>query len=105
MKLIKRNRWACAEYRCDVTFLLDDESDITKDITHMFYHYIIANINDLKDKILPIRIPGGTIGAIEIDDDRRITSIKLNSDNVLVKYPNNIAHLLEKYVGEIIEIS
>ena len=105
MHFAKRNRWAYDEFRCDITYLLDDKSDIGKDITYIFYHYVIAGKNEIKDKVLPIRVPGGTIGAIKIDDERRITAIKLNSDTShLVKYPKNIAQMLEKYVGEIIKI-
>lgn len=47
----------------------------------MLKHYIEYDDIDKKAGLLGIRIPGSTVGSIQLDKDDKITKIKLFSDN------------------------
>ena len=52
-----------------------------------------------------IRIPGGTVGNIFLDDTENIiTKITIDADYVVNLYPENVQEYVQKYVGEKIEI-
>ena len=62
------------EYRCALTKELDDISDISKKhYYNMFHHYILADDWCKNQKCLAIRVPGGTVGGIDFDDNNVIT--------------------------------
>ena len=100
MKLTKR-RAILNEYRCELTNFLDHEAglDIDKDRYYYFYHYIL---ND-DDEVLPLRVPGGTVGAIFIDENKVITKIGLDTDYVVKTYPEDIKEKLNQFIGEKLE--
>lgn len=105
MKLNKQNR--CEEYICDLTKELDllakFDENINENIIRFFHHYIVADAFCKKDKCLAIRVPGGTVGSIWIDDNNVITDIYIDTDYVVKTYPNNVNELIKKYIGEVIE--
>ena len=68
-------------------------------------HYILADDSMINDKILAIRIPGGTIGGVWFDDDYVITKILVDTEYYVVKkYPKDLNEKLKHFVGEKIEI-
>ena len=104
MKLEVRRYKKLNEFRCDLTRELDSLSHLTeKDYYHIFYHYILADDLSKKDKCLPVRVPGGTVGGIWFDDNNMITKIVIDTNYVVKTYPDNINELIHKFVGEIIE--
>lgn len=69
-------------------------------------HYILATEADMKQRLLYIRIPGGTVGNIFLDKaENIITKITIDTDYVVDSYPENVQEYVQKYVGEKIEIS
>lgn len=104
MKLDNRNEWSKTEYRCALTKELDSLSKISKnDYYDLFYHYILADDLCIKDRCLNIRVPGGTIGGIWIDENNVITDIKIDTDYVVKTYPSNVNEIMQKFIGEVIE--
>ena len=60
----------------------------------------------MKQRLLYIRIPGGTVGNIFLDKaENIITKITIDTDYVVDSYPENVQEYVQKYVGEKIEIS
>lgn len=89
------------EYYCELTELLDDITE-KKRLSHR--HYILAKQCDFADGSLPIRLPGSTIGGVSIDKDNVITKIQIDGNYYKDIYPEDINMMLERYVGEKINI-
>lgn len=104
MKLDNNKEWSVNEYRCEITTELDSLSKLTEsDHYDFFHHYILADDYCKSVKCLAIRVPGGTVGGIWIDENNMITKIFVDTEYVIKAYPNNVNELIQKYVGEIIE--
>lgn len=104
MQLFQRNLWCKEEFRCLLTFELDTLSRIDQDPYHdLYHHYILADHIAIQEKCFPIRVPGGTVGAVWVDDNNVITKIHVDTDYVIRTYPENVNDLLKKYVGWTLE--
>ena len=66
------NRSGLQEYYCDLTREIDKLLGLSLD--QYWKHYILADNSMIKDKCLAIRIPGGTVGGIWINDENIITN-------------------------------
>ena len=89
------------EYFCELTEFLDD---ITERKRYSLRHYILALSCDFADGVLPIRLPGRTVGGVFLDKDNVITKVQIDGNYYKDIYPRNINEMLEKYVGEKITI-
>ena len=47
-----------------------------------------------------IRVPGGTVGSIFLDDDHNIKEIFIDPNDVVKSYPANINKQVRKFIGE-----
>lgn len=93
-----------SEYRCELTIVLDKLAQLdVRESYEFYYHYVLVDDYGIKEKCLPIRVPGGTVGGIWFDDDRIVTKIFIDTDYVVKNYPINVNDLIQKYVGEKIE--
>lgn len=90
------------EYYCDLTREIDQILGLSPD--QYWKHYILANDSMIKDKCLTIRIPGGTVGGIWINNENIIVRVFVNPEYyVIEKYPADINEKLAHFVGEKIE--
>lgn len=48
-------------------------------------------------------MPGGTVGAVLIDENKVITKVELDTDYVVKTYPADIREKLQQFVGEKLE--
>lgn len=104
MKLYNISEMLKTEYKCQLTKELDSLAKLNEnDYYDFFYHYIQADELCKKEKYLAIRVPGGTVGGMWIDDNNRIIKIIIDTDYVVSTYPDNVNELIQKFVGEIIE--
>ena len=105
MKLERRYEWDKTDFRCDLTYLLDELSLLDQMPCYdLHHHYLLIDKIALEEKILPIRVPGGTIGAVFINENNEIAMIKIDRDYVVKTYPANINELLLKFIDEAIEL-
>lgn len=103
MELTRRK--ICGEVRkawtCEITWFLDQVAGLDGRL-----HYIVMNdliLFDDEDKgpaTYYIRVPGGTVGSIWLDDDYIIRSIVIDPNYVVESYPANINKHVKKFVGE-----
>lgn len=92
------------EYICALTEELDSLAKlIGQEQYDWYHHYILTDDWCINKKCLAIRIPGGTLGGVWIDDDNVITKIVVDTDYVVKTYPKNVNELIQKFVGEVIE--
>lgn len=104
MKLDYINTIFNSECTCELTKELDSLAKLTdKEFYDVFYHYIVVDNWCKKNKCLAIRVPGGTVGGIRLDDNNVITKIELDTEYVVKTYPDNVNELVQKYVGTHIE--
>ena len=87
------------EYYCEITTELDKLAGL--DPNGHWKHYVLY---DYEDGSLPIRIPGGTLGSIEYDENKIITKIHVCTDYVVKTYPDNVNEHLQKFIGQKIEM-
>ena len=105
MKLERRSEWDKTDFRCDLTYALDNAASLDQMPYYEFYHhYILVDAIALKEKVIPIRVPGGTVGAIWIDEHNKITMVKIDRDYVVKTYPLNTHEIIAKFIGQTIEI-
>lgn len=98
------NRSGLQEYYCDLTREIDQILGLSSDQYRK--HYILANDSMIKDKCLAIRIPGGTVGGIWINNENIIVRVFVNPEYyVIEKYPADINEKLAHFVGEKIEFT
>ena len=90
------------EYFCELTELLDN---ITEKKRLSRRHYILAKPCDFADGVLPIRLPGSTVGGVFLDKDNVITKVQIDGNYYKDIYPRNINEMLEQYVGEKITVT
>lgn len=91
------------EYRCELTKELDSISGISeKHYYDRFYHYILADKVHKNRKVLPIRVPGGTVGGIWIDNNI-ITKIVIDKGYVVKTYPDDVNDIVQKFIGQTLD--
>lgn len=91
------------EFFCELTEFLDEVSGIAKENENNEYHwrhYILADAYCRNKKCLAIRIPGGTVGGIWIDDNSFITKIVIDINYVVKTYPSDINDQVQKFIGK-----
>ena len=101
MELMRRK--VCGEVRkawtCEITWFLDQVAGLDEQL-----HYIVINDLILFDDEDPatyyIRVPGGTVGSIFLDDDHNIKEIFIDPNDVVKSYPANINKQVRKFIGE-----
>lgn len=86
------------EYFCEVTKFLDNITERKRSL--MLKHYILALPCDFSGGVLPIRLPGSTVGGVFIDKNNIITKVIIDGNYYKDIYPENINETLKKYVGE-----
>ena len=87
------------EYYCEITIELDKLAGL--DPNGHWKHYVLC---DYEDGSLPIRIPGGTLGSIEYDENKVITKIHVCTDYVVKTYSDDVNEQLKKFIGQKIEM-
>ena len=102
MKLERKNNYSSKEFICNLTKEFDEASGISDKHHRFFQHYILADEWCRNNKCLAIRVPGGTVGGIWIDDNNVITKIVVDTNYVVKTYPDNVNKLMKKYIGRIV---
>lgn len=86
-------------WTCEITWFLDQVAGLDERL-----HYIVINDLILFDDDEPatyyIRVPGGTVGSIWLNDDCDIERIFIDPNYVVESYPTNINEQVRKFVGE-----
>ena len=55
--------------------------------------------------MMAIRIPGGTVGGIKLDENNVIKEIKINTDYVVRTYPDDVEEIMNnEFIGAKMEV-
>lgn len=93
----------------DLTQRLDELSDRERKIkayghAELFRHYLYEAERDLPTGEIAIRVPGGTVGTLFVDEKGNITNISI-AENYIVKYEHNVNLLVnEEFVGKALSL-
>lgn len=87
------------EYFCEITDELDKLAGIKTRAGSGWRHYILADNFCIKNSRLAIRIPGGTVGSITIDNENVITGILVDTNYVVKTYQLDVNEKLKKFIG------
>lgn len=95
------------EYYCELTTKLDELAGITEKSPGYdfgFRHYILAEQKD-KEQYggYAIRIPGGTLGTVSIDNDDVITEVFVDTNYVVKTYVKDVNEQLKQFIGQKLE--
>lgn len=84
----------------DITKDLDKISNINVSGEELFHHYMQYDKFDLEKHMVIIRVPGGSLGYVEYDDNFIITKILIDTDYVVKTYPKDVNdEINKKYIG------
>lgn len=104
MILTNRREILKDEYRCDLTRELDKLAGLDKsDHYYFFYHYVVYDNIEKKYSTMALRVPGGTVGCIRLDENLCITKISIDKDYVVSTYPDDLDEKIAHFIGEKIE--
>lgn len=92
------------EYYCELTQTLDSLANFNVNERPYYRHYILADEYCRTKKCLPIRVPGGTVGGVWINDKNVITQIDIDINYVVKTYSKDVKDVIQKYVGEVLEL-
>jgi len=107
MKPIPRKEYFKNECVCELTKELDKLAKLEeKHVWELFRHYMLIDSHPWNYKEpIPIRVPGGTVGGIWLDENFCITDIKIDTNYVVKTYPDDVNEKIkEKFLGTKIEI-
>ena len=91
------------EYHCELTDELDKLSGLD-DKDSVLHHYVIVDDHSMKNRCLPIRIPGGTVGGVWFNENLTIIKIIIDTNYVVKTYPDDVNEVVQKYVGKVLEL-
>ena len=94
----------------NLTRRLDELSDRQKmkdnnpELEYLYSHYLYKAYRDFPTGSIAIRVPGGTVGDVLIDDDGVILNIAIATDYV-VSYSDNVKEIINtEFVGTKLEL-
>lgn len=89
--------------RCQniITIELDKMSECSymNDAYDIFHHYVLCDRIGFEEKLLSIRVPGGSVGYIQFDENNIITDCHVDTDYVIEHYWRQVNKHLKKYIG------
>ena len=90
----------------DITRFLDALSFADRADSHFRKHYVYRDETDYSESILAIRLPGSTVGDIELDENNVIVRIRLFGNPCLIQYSDDVVNQVnEKFAGSIYDFS
>lgn len=89
------------QYYCKLTEELDKCAGFNIREYPYYKHYLL----DYRDGFYnyPIRVPGGTVGGIWVDEHDVIINIKIDRNYVVKTYSDELDAIIEGYIGKKIE--
>ena len=88
------------QYYCKFTEELDRCAGFDTREYPYYKHYLLDYRDRDRFHNFPIRVPGGTVGGIWVDDHNVITNIKIDRSYVVKTYSDELDAIIEKYIGK-----
>ena len=93
------------QYCCKFTEELDRCAGFDTREYPYYKHYLLDYQNVDGFYNFPIRVPGGTVSGILVDDHNVIVNIKIDRNYVVKTYSDKLSKIIEKYIGKKIEFA
>ena len=90
-------------YFCKFTKELDQCAGFDTGKYPYYRHYLLDYRKTNGFYNFPIRVPGGTVGGIWVDNRNVIINIKIDRNYVVKTYSDELDAIIEKYIGKKIE--
>ena len=101
--MVLKDKYNNKSYCCKFTEELDRCAGFDKKAYKYYEHYLLDYRNVDGFHNYPIRVPGGTVGGIWVDEHNVIADIKIDRNYVVKTYSDNLNKIIQKYIGEKIE--
>lgn len=101
--MVLKDKYNNQSYYCKFTEELDRCAGFDKKVYKYYEHYLLDYRNVDGFYNYPIRVPGGTVGGIWVDDHNVIIAIKVDTEYVVKTYSDELGAIIEKYIGKKIE--
>lgn len=88
------------QYYCKFTEELDRCAGFDIGEYSYYRHYLLDYRDRDRFNNYPIRVPGGTVGGIWVDDHNVIIAIKVDTEYVVKTYSDELGAIIEKYIGK-----
>lgn len=101
MELFQRKPYS-KEYRCDITYTLDKLCSYSNENSR-FVNYLL-DCRDIWSNTFAIRVPGRTVGTVELGDSNEIIKCMIATDCIgkNKSYPENTNEMLKQFLGKTI---
>lgn len=91
------------EFTCELTEELDKLAGLNS--ADLFHHYLLVDNIGIQDRVIPFRVPGGTVGCVHLaQDSNEIIKIDVYTDYVVKTYPADVLKHLDKFIGQVLEL-
>ena len=87
-------------YYCKFTEELDRCAGFDTREYPYYKHYLLDYSHTDGFHNYPIRVPGGTVGGVWVDDHNVIVNIKIDRNYVVKTYSDEMDAIIEKYIGK-----
>ena len=92
------------ECSCELTKELDALAGFHNSEENLFKHYILVDGLSKIDKQFAIRVPGGTVGYVKVNEENKIRMLYIDTDYVVKSYPSDVNTKIQKYVGQLLKL-
>lgn len=98
-----RNGIRDTDYVCEITKTLDRAAGFKEG--SLMRHYLLFDESNIKGPYkIPVRVPGGTVGVVVIDDTNHIKRINVDMDYVVKSYDKNVNTIMKKFLDEELQL-
>lgn len=91
------------EFTCELTEELDKLAGF--DSNDLFHHYLFVDKIAIQERVIPFRVPGGTVGCVHLaQDSNKIVEIDVYMNYVVKTYPADVLKHLDKFISQVLEL-
>ena len=100
---VTQSRGFTHEFTCELTEELDKLAGLSS--VALFHHYLLVDKIGIQDRVIPLRVQGGTVGCVHLaQDSNKIVEIDVYMNYVVNTYPADVLKHLDKFISQVLEL-